>query len=348
MTIKAADHTVDAPDKTVTVSATVSGGNGVSAPAPQTLTITDDDGTPAVTLTLAPASIGEDGEVSTVTASLNRRSSAAVQAMVAATADSPAVSGDFALSANTDLTIAAGQTESTGSVTITAVDNTQDAPDETVTVTASVAGGNGVAAPAAQTLTITDNDGTPAVTLRLDPASIGENGGVSTVTASLTAASSERVTVTVSAAPNDPAVETDFTLTGTTLTIDPGRTESTGTVTIAAVNNDIDAPDKTVEVTASVTGGRGVSPPAAQTLTIEDDEPMPTVNLELTPPVIEEGEMSEVRASLSGPSSEPVKVNVDASGRFAIPAARAGRVRRRDVYDADLDLRLRRARLRLQ
>ena len=197
-------------------------------------------------------------------------------------------------------------------VTITAVDNTQDAPDKTVTVTASVTGGNGVAPPEAETLTIEDNDGTPTVTLKLAPASIGENGGVSTVTASLTAASSERVTVTVSTSPTAPAVETDYTLTGTTLTIDPGRTESTGTVTIAGVNNAIHAPDKTVEVTASVTGGRGVTTPATQTLTIEDDERMPTVSLELTPPVIEEGEMSEARAFLSGPSSEPVKVNVDA------------------------------------
>ena len=314
VTITAVNNTVDARDKTVTVSATVSGGNGVSAPAPKTLTITDDDGTPQVTLALDPTSIGEDGEVTTVTASLSAPSSEAVKVMVAATADSPAISGDFELSTNTDLTIAPGQTESTGTVTITAVDNTQDAPNKTVTVTASVTGGNGVSAPPAQSLTITDDDGTPTVTLKLDPASIGENGGVSTVTASLTAPSSDQVTVTVSATPTAPALETDFTLTGSTLTIDPGETESTGTVTIAAVNNDVDAPDKTVEVTGSVTGGRGVTAPAAQTLTIEDDEPMPIVNLDLTPPVIEEdGGQSEVRAFLSGPSSEPVKVNVDAS-----------------------------------
>ena len=295
----------------------MSGGNGVSAPVPQTLTITDDD-TPVVTLALSPTSIREDDELSTVTASsLSAPSSEAVKVMIAATADSPAVSGDFQIRANTDLTIAAGRTESSGTVTITAVDNTQDAPDKTVTVTASVTGGNGVAPPEAETLTIEDNDGTPTVTLKLAPASIGENGGVSTVTASLTAASSERVTVTVSTSPTAPAVETDYTLTGTTLTIDPGRTESTGTVTIAGVNNAIHAPDKTVEVTASVTGGRGVTTPATQTLTIEDDERMPTVSLELTPPVIEEGEMSEAQAFLSGPSSEPVKVNVD-----ALPALR--------------------------
>ena len=201
----------------------MSGGNGVSAPVPQTLTITDDDDdTPVVTLALSPTSIREDDEVSTVTASLSAPSSEAVKVMIAATADSPAVSGDFQIRANTDLTIAAGRTESSGTVTITAVDNTQDAPDKTVTVTASVTGENGVAPPEAETLTIEGNDGTPTVTLKPAPASIGENGGVSRVTALLTAASSERVTVTVSTSPTAPAVETDYTLTGTTLTIDPG------------------------------------------------------------------------------------------------------------------------------
>ena len=36
---------------------------------------------------------------------------------------SPAVAGDYTLSGNLDLTIAAGQTTSTGTVTVTGVDN---------------------------------------------------------------------------------------------------------------------------------------------------------------------------------------------------------------------------------
>ena len=84
--------------------------------------------------------------------------------------------------ANQVLTITAGQTSSTGAVTITAKNNGVDAPDRRVTVTGAVTGGNGGAAPAARTLTITDDAALPVVTLALDPASIGENGSVSTVT----------------------------------------------------------------------------------------------------------------------------------------------------------------------
>ena len=43
-------------------------------------------------------------------------------------------------------------------MTIAAVNNAADVPDTSVDVTATVAGGNGVAAPGKQTLTIRDDD----------------------------------------------------------------------------------------------------------------------------------------------------------------------------------------------
>ena len=126
---------------------------------------------------LDPASISENGGVSPVTASLDGLSSADVTVTVSATAVEPAVASDFLLSVTPELTIRAGQLESTGTVTISAVNNDVDAPDKTVEVTASAAGGNGVAAPAAaQELRITDDDGTPTVALKLDPTSIGAPG----------------------------------------------------------------------------------------------------------------------------------------------------------------------------
>ena len=50
---------------------------------------------------------------------------------VSATAVSPANTNDFTISANKDLTIAAGSTSSSGTVTITAVDNSVDAANKT-------------------------------------------------------------------------------------------------------------------------------------------------------------------------------------------------------------------------
>ena len=188
-----------------------------------------------------------------MTAALSGTSSASVVVTVSASAVSPAVSGDFTLAGAT-LTIASGQTTSTGTVTVTAVNNAVDAPDKTVTVSGSVTGGHGVSAPSSQTLTITDDEGAPTLSLVLSPSSIGENGGMSTVTAALSGTSSASVVVTVSASAVSPAVSGDFTLAGATLTIAAGQTTSTGTVTVTAVNNAVDAPDKTVTVSGSGDG----------------------------------------------------------------------------------------------
>ena len=67
---------------------------------------------------------------------------------VSAAAVAPAVAGDFTLSSNKRLTIAKGETASTGVVTITAVTNDDDNPDRSVTVSAMASGDNGIAAPA--------------------------------------------------------------------------------------------------------------------------------------------------------------------------------------------------------
>ena len=113
-----------------------------------------------------------------------------------------------------------------------------DGPNKEVSVSGSVTGGTGVGAPAPQVLTITDDEGAPAVTLVLTPSSISENGGLSTVTATLSGGSRESMTVTVSATPVSPATAGDFELSANRdLTIATGATKSTGTVTIAAADD---------------------------------------------------------------------------------------------------------------
>ena len=284
----------------------------------RTVTITDDEAAPEVTLLLAPASIGEDGGMASVTASVAPASSEAFTVTVSALAVEPGSSSDFTLAGAT-LSFAADATESTGGVTITAVDNEVDAPDKSVTVSGAVSL-EGVTAPAAVTLTIADDD-EPAVmplvvTLLLAPASIGEDGGMASVTASVAPASAEAFTVTVSALAVEPGSSSDFTLDGATLSFAADATESTGGVTITAVDNEVDAPDKSVTVSGAVSL-EGVTAPAAVTLTIaDDDEPavMPlVVTLLLTPASIgEDGGMASVTASVAPAASEAFTVTVSA------------------------------------
>ena len=125
-------------------------------------------------------------------------------------------------------------------------------------------------------VTTTDNDRPPTVTLSLDPASIPENGGVSTVTARLSHPSSADTTVTVTASPveSSGAVAGDYTLSSAnTLTIAAGSISSGGVVTITARNNDVDAAsDKTVTVSGDAENGMGVGAVTGAVLEIADDD----------------------------------------------------------------------------
>ena len=332
VTVTANGNDVDSPNKSVTVSGAAAGGNGVTAPPNVTLTLTDDDALPTVSLALSSTSITETGGVSTVTARLSGPSSAAVTVTVAAAAGAGAVADDFTLSAATTLTIAAGATTSAGTVTVTANGNAVDSPNKSVTVSGAAAGGNGVSNPPNVTLTLTDDDALPTVSLALAPSSIAETNGVATVTARLSGASSAAVTVTVAAAAGTGAVAADFTLSGaTTLTIAAGSTESAGLVTVTANGNDVDSPNKSVTVSGAAAGGNGVANPSNATLTLADDDALPTLALVLTPATVgENGGVSTVTATLSGKSSAAVTLTVSAAavastgavaGDFALSSA---------------------------
>ena len=302
--------TIDEPNETVIVKLS-SPTNATIATRIGTGTITDDDDTPKVTLVLNPTAINENSGVTTVTATLNRASSQATTITVSAAPGTNAVAADFTVSANKKLTIATGQTTSTGAVTITANDNNRDDPNKEVTVSATANNGHGITAPDNVTLTINDDDDTPKVTLVLNPTAINENSGVTTVTATLNRASSQATTITVSAAPGTNAVASDFTVSANKkLTIATGQTTSTGAVTITANDNNRDDPNKEVTVSATANNGHGITAPDNVTLTINDDDGAPA--LSINSPSVTEGNSSSVTlqftVTLSPASGQQVTV----------------------------------------
>ena len=226
---------------------------------------------PSVTLLLTPGSISENGGVSTVTASLDRTSSAVTTVTVSAMPVDPAVSGDFVLSTNRILTIAADQTDSTGTVTVRAVNNTVDAPNKTVTVSATADNTQGVTPPAALTLAITDDDAAPVLTLAVGPSAIMEAGGSSTVTVRITngVTFAEDQEIALSFA-GTATKGTDYTVALESLTLTAGQSSVATTVT--AVQDRVDDDAQTILITASHGGG---TIGAEQTITIIDDDPTP-------------------------------------------------------------------------
>ena len=86
VTVTAVDDNATSGSKSVTVSATAASAWSADAPAAATLTIRDDESPPTATLVLTPSAVSEAGGVATVTATLNRASTAAATLTVAAAA----------------------------------------------------------------------------------------------------------------------------------------------------------------------------------------------------------------------------------------------------------------------
>ena len=267
VTIAATNNSVDAPDKSVTVSATASGASNVANPSSVMLTLTDDEAAPTATLALSNNSIPENGGTSTVSATLSHASSASSTITVSQ-------GTGFTLGSATTLNIAAGATSGSGTVTLTADNDNVHSGDRSVTVTGSMTNTQGAGSVTGASLTIREDEALPTATLALSRSSIDESGadGGSTVTAGLSGASSEATVLTVSTSPGADTVAGDFTQAGTVLTIAAGETSSTGAVTIAAVDNDADTPNKSVTVSATAAGGNGVADPSPLTLTVTDDD----------------------------------------------------------------------------
>ena len=260
------------------VAQSVTNSQGYSGPSPQRLEIHDDEDPPTVTLHL-PGSISENNGTSRVTAQLSHPSSEPTTVTVDATAVHPTLDADFTIT-GTVLEITAGATRSTGTgATITAIDNITDAPDKEVTVSAGVVNTQGFegGTPTDKTLTIVDDEAPPGVTLWLSKSAIAEATAQASVTATLTHPSSEATLVTITATPISPAVAADFNQNGTQVTIPPGLTASTGTVSVTAIDNDIDAADKRITISGAASNAKVPPPgvasnPTAVNLTIEDDD----------------------------------------------------------------------------
>jgi len=307
MTITAVNDLTDEPNETVIVDiSTVTNGteNGVQQVV---ATINDDDPAPSVTLQVSPATLSENGGVSIVRATLSNPSADDVTISLGFTGTATNLS-DYSRSA-TQIVILAGNTS--GSITLTGVNDTTFEGSETVTV--DVTGvTNGTENGSQQvTATINDDDSAPSVTLSLAGSPLAENGGVATVTATLSNPSTQNVTIDLGF--TGTASSSDYSLSGTSIIITAGNTS--GSITLTGVNDAQTEGNETVIVdVTSVTNGTE-SGSQQVTATIADDDGVPSVTLSLAgSPLAENGGVATVTATLSNPSTQNVTIDLDFTG----------------------------------
>ncbi|WP_440106338.1 beta strand repeat-containing protein [Acidovorax sp. BL-A-41-H1] len=313
----AVDGTVE-PDETVILTVAAGTGYTVGAPSSATGTILNDD-VPSATISVAPASVAEDGAPSLVfTVSLNQASFSATS--VNFTIGGTATNGTDYATVASPLVIPAGNT--TGTITVNPTADATIEADETVTLTLAAGAGYTVGVPNSATGTIL-NDDLPNLTI--NDVSLNEgNAGITnfTFTVSLSApAGPGGVNFNIATANGSATAGTDYVANSlTSQTIPAGSTTYMFTV---LVNGDtLNEPSETffVNVTgvtnAVVVDGQGVG-------TIVNDDPLPGLSIDDVSVV--EGNAGTASAvltvTLNAASGQTVSVNyATADGTATQPA----------------------------
>jgi hypothetical protein len=270
ITLTGNDDSLDEATETVIVDiASVT--NGTENSTQQVIaTITDDDDPPS--LTVDDVSIAEgNSDTATLdfTVSLSAVSGQTVTVNYT-TADHTATTadGDYTASSGT-LTFTPGDTTKTVSILV----NGDGIYEDTETFYLNLSGAtNATIADSQGVGTLTNDDPLPKVSLTTSSQSVDESAGTATITAELSAISSQTVTVpfTISGSSTATSGGTDYSIAPALLTIAAGST--TADLTVTLVNDAIDEGNETVIVNLGSPTNATLGTTTSHTLTIQDND----------------------------------------------------------------------------
>ena len=298
------DDDLDEGNESLTVDGSVSGLSVTST----SVTIRDDD-TAGVTVSPMTLTVAEGGS-SSYTVVLTSKPSGTVTVTPSRTG-----SADVTVS-TTPLTFTTNNWSTAQTVTVQAAEDT-DALNDTATLSHAVSGADyGTVTAASVAVTVTDDETvSTGVVLSVDPSTLSESAGPTTV----------RVTATLNQAPRnvgtaltlsvgesgDTAVEgTDYGTVGSlSLTISAGAISATKTFTLTPTADDRDEDDESLTVDGSVSG----LTVASTSVTIRDDD---TAGVTVSPATLTVAE--------GGSSSYTVVLTSKPSGTVTVTPSRTG------------------------
>ena len=262
--------------------------------------IIDDDPEPAVSVSNAEATENGDGTPITFTLSLSETSGRDVSVNYS-TADLTATAGsDYVAVSNAAETISAGDTSATVDVDLVDDDDEEEIERFQLVLSdppnASLGDGIGVG-------TILDDDGLVQI-LADDAAEVYEGDGAAVFTVRLSEAAADEVTVDYSAADGAAKAGTDYTATSGTLTFAAGETSET--VSVALVDDDISEDTETFRLVLSGPSSNARLGEDTATGTILDDDDLAA--LSVGDASAAEGATASFTVSLSAPQSREVTV----------------------------------------
>ena len=314
-------------NETVVLNLQTPSANGVLGVSAHTLTITDDDPIPVINFDLASSATIDEGTFQTVTVSLANAASTAVTVdVVDATTGTATSATDYNAVVLTTLTFPAGTT-GPQSVVITPIQDTIYEGNETVVLNLQTPSANGVLGVSAHTLTITDDDPIPVVTLT-GGALVNENVLSHNLTIQVSPVSYEPITVSFGAPTGTAVAGNDYNILSVSPVIIPALT-ATISISMDILDDTIyegATPESIVVALSGATSGStnvvlGAPGVITQTVTITDNETVPVVTLSGGGvSVIEASGTTAITLTLSHQSEAATTVTLSLAGTAAIDA----------------------------
>jgi PKD repeat protein len=245
----------------------------LGANATHTYTIIDDDKFPTASFSPTSSSVPESAGTATLNVILDGAYTAPVTVNYTVTGGTATRGDDYVL-ADGSVTFAIGET--LRPITVGIIDDTADEFDETVVVTITAGANCRVdGSNKDHVLTIEDNDTGPNVSFTAASLSQSETIPTAALTVTLTNGSGKTVTVDYRVTGTATGGGVDYTLADGTLTFAPGETSKT--LTISVVNDNIGELNETVIVTLSNPTNASIGVYGVHTFTIIDDDATPLV-----------------------------------------------------------------------
>lgn len=209
--------------------------------------------------------------------------------------------------------------ETTATISIPIIDDTIDESDETLTLTLYGPLNAGIGTNAVHTFTLQDNDTPPTVEFTTESSSGSEGTSNNKIPVTLSAASSNSITVDYAVTGGTAISPTDYSLTSGTLTFPAGST--TQYISYTIVDDPYAESDETVIVTLSnASASATLGAQATHTFSIVDNYAFPSVQFSLTNSTVAEGSTANIAVALSKTptSGQDVIVNYAVTGGTAV------------------------------
>lgn len=204
----------------------------------------------------------------------------------------------------------------TGTAQISLNNDALAEPSETVALTLGTPSNASLGSPVTHTFTVTDDDGVPAVNFVLPASVAAEGAGAFAVGVEISTPATTEVTIPLTLAGT--ATSADYSITPNPLVIPAGA--SAGQFSVSLVGDALYENDETAVLEFGAIVGADAGTQTTHTLTITNDDPVPTVQFTQFRDVVDESDGGfTVRVALDAPSGLPVSVPFIVDGSASGP-----------------------------